>query len=102
MPIRGSDRRRFEASGRVPRPVALLSPAADLEDSGGAPCAAPTSARGGAPRGANIVLAVSSILSLGMAHAAPAHRHRRRRDDEVGELQEVVVTAKEQQLKSLK
>jgi iron complex outermembrane recepter protein len=51
--------------------------------------------------GSNVALAMSSILSLGMAHAATPHRHRRR-DDEVSELQEVVVTAKEEQLKSLK
>jgi iron complex outermembrane recepter protein len=79
----------------------LLSPSVELENAGGTPCTSHGSGRAASALGANIALAVSSVLSLGMAHAAPAHRHRRR-DDEVGELQEVVVTAKEEQLKSLK
>jgi iron complex outermembrane recepter protein len=102
MLIRGSDCRRFGAGERAPRAPILLSPAADLEDFGGAPRASQVTGRAGALLGANIALAVSSILTLGMAHAAPMHRHRRRDEDDVGPLQEVVVTAKEEQLKSLK
>jgi iron complex outermembrane recepter protein len=85
MPIRGSHRLTFLPESALRSP-GLLSPAAQ---------------RTGSLIGSNVALAMSSILSLGMAHAATPHRHRRR-DDEVSELQEVVVTAKEEQLKSLK
>ena len=102
MLIRGSHHHRFEAGETAPRLPILLSPAADLEDCGGSPCAPPVTGRAGPSLGLNVALAVTSILSLGAAHAAVAHGHRRRHEDDVGQLQEVVVTAKEEQLKSLK
>lgn len=102
MLIRGSHACRTRGGESAPRSLILLSPAADLEDSGGVPRPAQATTRAGSLLSANIALAVSSILTLGMAHAASAPRHRRRDHDEVGQLGEVVVTAKEQQLKSLK
>lgn len=79
-------------------------PLAHLGNSGhskGLSCGTRTPADRSAVRCANIAFAVSTIFAIGVTHAAPLRKHRRE-DDAVDQLQEVVVTAKELQLKSLK
>ena len=98
--IRGSHHRRSALRDHTRSVPFLLSPSADIDD-GRAPCATRTMAHPSAARCANIALAVSTIFAIGVTHAAPLRKHRRE-DDSVDQLQEVVVTASELEMKSLK